>query len=71
MHLVSLKNQSIRIGGVKIPFTRGESIWTENSYKFTLEGFASIAETAGLTVQHVWTDPQQLFSIQFLSVKEV
>jgi dimethylhistidine N-methyltransferase len=70
MHLVSLKNQSVRIGEVGISFALGESIWTENSYKFTLEGFASFAATVGLAVQHVWTDSQQLFSVQFLSVKD-
>lgn len=70
MHLVSLKNQSVCIGEVEISFVRGESIWTENSYKFTLENFASFAVTAGLEVQHVWTDPQQLFSVQFLTVRQ-
>lgn len=70
MHLVSLKNQSVCIGEVEISFALGESIWTENSYKFTLDGFAAFAEKLGLTVQHVWTDPQQFFSVQYLTVKE-
>lgn len=70
MHLVSLKNQSVRIGDAEISFALGESIWTENSYKYTLEDFASLAATAGLTVAHVWTDPQQFFSVQYLTVKE-
>lgn len=69
MHLVSLKNQSVHIGEVEISFARGESIWTENSYKHTLESFASLAATAGLQVEHVWTDPQQFFSVQYLTVK--
>jgi dimethylhistidine N-methyltransferase len=70
MHLVSLKNQSVRIGEVEISFARGESIWTESSYKYTLESFATFASTAGLTVQHVWTDPEQLFSVQYLTVEK-
>lgn len=70
MHLVSLKHQTVRIGEVEIFFALGESIWTENSYKFTLESFASFAATVGLTVQHVWTDPQQFFSVLYLTVQE-
>ncbi len=69
MHLVSLKNQTVRIGEVEIAFALGESIWTESSYKYTLEEFASLAATAGLTVEHVWTDPQQFFSVQYLAVR--
>ncbi|GCE51159.1 dimethylhistidine N-methyltransferase [Thermosporothrix hazakensis] len=66
MHLVSLQNQIVRIGDVDIEFKRGESIWTENSYKYTLEEFALLAESAGFRVRQVWTDPQEWFSIQFL-----
>lgn len=70
MHLISLKDQRVRIGDVEISFTLGESIWTENSYKHTIEDFASLATKAGLTVKRVWTDPQQFFSVQYLTVKE-
>lgn len=68
MHLVSLKNQTVSIGDVKVPFKLGESIWTESSYKYNLEEFAELAATAGFTVEHVWTDPQKLFSVQYLTV---
>src|SRR5579864_8097213 len=37
MHLVSLKNQAVRIGDIGIAFKLGESIWTESSYKYTPE----------------------------------
>jgi dimethylhistidine N-methyltransferase len=67
MHLVSLKTQSARLDGLDIPFKLGESIWTESSYKYTLEEFAQLAGTAGFTVQQVWTDPQQHFSVQYLT----
>jgi dimethylhistidine N-methyltransferase len=67
MHLVSLQDQIAWIGDVPIAFTRGESIWTENSYKYTLDEFADLAAGAGLTVERVWTDPQMLFSVQYLS----
>jgi len=68
MHLVSLKNQTVRIGDSEIAFKLGESIWTESSYKYTLEEFAQLAATAGFTVEQVWTDPRQLFSVQYLKV---
>jgi dimethylhistidine N-methyltransferase len=68
MHLVSLKNQTVRIGDSEISFKLGESIWTESSYKYTLEEFAQLAATAGFTVEGVWTDPRQLFSVQYLTV---
>ena len=68
MHLVSLKNQTVRIGDIEIAFKLGESIWTESSYKYTLDEFAHLAATAGFTVDCVWTDPRKLFSIQYLTV---
>ncbi len=66
MHLVSLKNQTVRIGDSEIAFKLGESIWTESSYKYTPEEFAQLAATAGFTVERVWTDPRQFFSVQYL-----
>jgi dimethylhistidine N-methyltransferase len=68
MHLVSLKNQTVRIGESEISFKLGESIWTESSYKYTLEEFARMARAAGFIVEGVWTDPQQFFSVQYLKV---
>src|SRR5438876_9689113 len=67
MHLVSLTNQTVRIGEVEIAFKLGESIWTESSYKYTLEEFAQMAASAGFTVEGVWTDPRKLFSVQYLT----
>jgi dimethylhistidine N-methyltransferase len=68
MHLVSLKNQTVHIGDIEISFKLGESIWTESSYKYTLEEFAQLAANAGFTVERVWTDPRMLFSVQYLKV---
>ncbi len=68
MHLVSLTNQKVRIGDVEISFKLGESIWTESSYKYTLDEFAHLAAAAGFRVERVWTDAQQLFSIQYLTI---
>lgn len=66
MHLTSLKDQTVHLDGMTIPFTKGESIWTESSYKYNLDEFEQMANAAGLKVERVWTDPQQWFSIQYL-----
>lgn len=66
MHLVSLRDQIVHLGDLSIPFTKDESIWTESSYKFNLDEFALTAMAAGFTVEKVWTDERQWFSVQYL-----
>ncbi len=68
MHLVSRTAQSVRIGGDRVDFARGESVHTENSYKYTLGGFAKLARSAGYDPVASWTDPDNLFSIHALKV---
>lgn len=67
MHLVSTVVQTAAVGAESFRFEAGESIHTENSHKFTLEGFAGLAEQAGLAVRRVWTDPGERFSVQYLT----
>jgi dimethylhistidine N-methyltransferase len=67
MHLVSGQAQSVRCNGSYIAFTEGESIHTENSYKYTVEGFAKLAERAGLVLQRTWLDEDELFSVHYLA----
>ena len=43
----------------------GEAILTEYSHKYTLEGFAAMAQKAGFAVRQVWTDDDGLFSVQY------
>ncbi|WP_244479572.1 MULTISPECIES: L-histidine N(alpha)-methyltransferase [unclassified Methylobacterium] len=66
MHLVSLKAQTIRIADRDIAFAEGETIHTENSYKYTVERFRALAAEAGWRAEAVWTDPGRLFSIHAL-----
>ena len=65
MHLLSLRDQIVHLDGVNIPFAEGESIWTESSYKFTLDDFKKLASSAGFGVERVWTDERQWFSVQY------
>jgi dimethylhistidine N-methyltransferase len=70
MHLISRTRQAVHLAGVAIPFAKGESICTEFSYKYSPEAFRDLAQSAGLEVRHVWTDPDNLFSVQYLVANE-
>jgi len=67
MHLVSLRDQTVRVNNTRISFTEGESIWTESSYKYDLSDFTRIADDVGFTVEKVWTDTRQWFSVLYLA----
>lgn len=66
MHLRSRSDQTVRIAGSEIRFRAKETIHTENSYKYTREGFGGLAEEAGLAAREVWMDSQRLFSVWIL-----
>jgi L-histidine N-alpha-methyltransferase len=67
IELVSQTNQTFEVGDTAFNIADGEAILTEYSHKYTLEGFAAMANDAGFTVEKVWTDTDQLFSVQFLT----
>jgi dimethylhistidine N-methyltransferase len=69
MHLVSGQRQQVRIGEASFRFGPGESIHTENSHKFTIEGFRALARSAGFEPGAAWTDPNALFSLHWLEVQ--
>ncbi len=66
MHLVSLAPQSVNIGNYRFAFGKGESIHTENSYKYSIEGFRALARSAGFRGEKVWLDRKELFSLHGL-----
>jgi len=66
MHLVSLMRQRVRACGKSFDFRRGETIHTENSYKYTVESFRSRALGAGWTSATTFVDPQNYFSVHVL-----
>ena len=67
MHLVSLAQQSVNIGNHRFAFGTGESIHTENSYKYSIEGFRALAGSAGFSGGKVWLDPKGMFSLHGLT----
>ena len=68
MHLVSLARQRVHLLGQEILFAEGETTHTEDSHKYTLDGFRALASEAGFTPRAAWTDPDRLFSIHWLEV---
>ncbi|MEJ2388810.1 MAG: L-histidine N(alpha)-methyltransferase [Chromatiaceae bacterium] len=66
MHLVSRADQSVRVASERFGFRAGESIHTESSYKYTIEGFQALAREAGFEAERCWTDPERLFSVHCL-----
>jgi len=63
MHLVSRTEQDVHVGDTTIHFDAGETIHTENSHKFSVDGFAELARSAGLKFERVWTDDDDLFAV--------
>jgi dimethylhistidine N-methyltransferase len=64
MHLASTKRQKVRICEATIEFRAGETIHTENSYKYSVESFQALALGSGWSPLKVWTDG--LFSVHAL-----
>src|SRR5215467_9699730 len=64
MHLASLRRQRVKVAGETIDFRAGETIHTENSYKYSVESLAALARGVGWLPARAWTDSQKYFSIQ-------
>jgi dimethylhistidine N-methyltransferase len=67
MHLVSERRQVARVGGTAISFAAGETIHTENSYKYSRDGFRALARRAGWQPVECWTDARDYFSVHALA----
>jgi dimethylhistidine N-methyltransferase len=66
MHLVSRCDQRVAVGGRWFELAEGETLHTEHSHKFTVDGLRRLAREAGFRPGPVWTDPQRLFSVHWL-----
>ena len=70
MHLISRKAQTVRVLGHNFSFRPGETIHTENSYKYSLDRFTALARGSGWTVRQSWTDAARMFSVHVLVASE-
>ena len=68
MHLVSVREQTVTIGGRRFRLRAGETIHTENSCKYSVREFQDLARGAGLEPVECWMDAEQLFSVHYLAV---
>jgi L-histidine Nalpha-methyltransferase len=66
MHLVSHRDQAIRITGaaITVRFAAGESIHTESSHKYTAASLRALADRSGFVEEASWTDDEGLFRVQ-------
>lgn len=65
MHLRSKTIQSVRVSNQKFDFQPGETIHTENSYKYSIQEFQQLARKTGFAPVSVWTDENNDFSVHY------
>jgi len=70
MYLVSLREQSVSVSSNRFDIAMGEAILTEWSHKYDQAQFSAMASAAGLEARKAWSDPDGLFSVQYLETRE-
>jgi len=70
MHLLSRRRQCATIGEAEFYFASRESIRTEYSHKYTIPMLRGMAAAAGFSVQRIWTDDRDYFSVSFLAASQ-
>ena len=63
MHLVANRDTAIELDGRRFKFDAGESIHTENSHKYSIEGFRALVAVTAFPPVDVWTASDGLISI--------
>ncbi|MCZ6767042.1 MAG: L-histidine N(alpha)-methyltransferase [bacterium] len=71
MHLVSKARQSVKISKLTmtVRFEKGETIHTENSYKFDPEQLSSMAQKAGFHLDRTWLDSKNQFGLSLFTAQ--
>jgi dimethylhistidine N-methyltransferase len=69
MHLQSQRAQLVPVSGFPVLFEEGETIHTENSYKYSISSFHELAGKAGFEPQDMWLDDFGFFSVHYLEFK--
>ena len=63
MHLEARRDLHVTWPGGTRRFHAGERMHTENSYKYTADGFAALLKAAGFQSTHRWLDAQGWFAV--------
>lgn len=66
MHLRSQLDQLVQVGDVTVPFKQGETVHTENSYKYSKEEFETLARQSSFHPVNCWIDDDKRFSVHYL-----
>ncbi len=66
MRLVSMAHQQVDVASECFKLDEGEYIVTEHSHKFSIDRFESMSQAAGFSLKSVWTDQENLFSVQYM-----
>ncbi len=69
MHLQARSDLTVRWPAGSRTFAAGERMHTENSCKYSVEGFTSLLNAAGFEAEHCWTDPQRWFAVYWASAR--
>ena len=69
MHLKSTIEQNINVLNEKIFFKKGETIHTENSYKYSIKSFSKLSEDSNYEILNIFKDHDNLFALFLLKVK--
>jgi L-histidine N-alpha-methyltransferase len=70
MHLEATRDMSFRIAGRQFSMDEGETIHTENSFKYGSRDASVLLRTGGWTPIAEWSDPDELFSVFLAEAKE-
>jgi uncharacterized SAM-dependent methyltransferase len=73
MHLRSRRRQTVAIrkANLTATFEEGETIWTENSHKYSLAEVTRMADAGGFECAGQWIDPEWPFAETLLTVGNV
>jgi L-histidine N-alpha-methyltransferase len=68
-HLVSLDPCTVSVAavGLEVCFEQGESMHTENSFKYSPEEIDSLAQASGFRVETTWLDAEGRFSLNLFA----
>lgn len=70
MHLESLRRQIVSIAGRPYLLEEGERVHTENSYKYTADGFRALAARGEFVLRRSWVDGAHGFGVFYLAVPQ-